>query len=97
MGSMRAAVLEEGGKLVVGQVDIDDPRPGEVLVDVSDCGMCHSDLSVVDGAIPAPLPVVLGHEISGHRWRTRSRIFGAPQLGYSRLSRTIRVSTAGGS
>ena len=65
MGSMRAAVLEGEGKLEVGSVDIEEPRPGEVLVKVTDCGVCHSDLSIVDGALPAPLPVVLGHEAAG--------------------------------
>jgi Zn-dependent alcohol dehydrogenase len=65
MGSMRAAVLEAGGKLGVGPVDIEDPRPGEVLVRVTDCGVCHSDLSNIDGSFPAPLPVVLGHEAAG--------------------------------
>jgi S-(hydroxymethyl)glutathione dehydrogenase / alcohol dehydrogenase len=65
MGSMRAAVLEGEGKLEVGSVDIEEPRPGEVLVKVTDCGVCHSDLSIVDGAIPSSLPVVLGHEAAG--------------------------------
>jgi S-(hydroxymethyl)glutathione dehydrogenase / alcohol dehydrogenase len=65
MGSMRAAVLEADGKLAVGQVDIEDPRPGEVLVRVTDCGVCHSDLSSLDGSFPAATPTVLGHEAAG--------------------------------
>ena len=65
MGSMRAAVLEADGKLAVGQVEIEDPRPGEVLVRVTDCGVCHSDLSSLDGSFPAPTPTVLGHEAAG--------------------------------
>lgn len=65
MRSMRAAVLEAGGKLEVGGVDIEDPRPGEVCVRVTDCGVCHSDLSYVDGSFPAMTPVVLGHEAAG--------------------------------
>lgn len=65
MRSMRAAVLEAGGKLAVGQVDIEDPRPGEVLVRVTDCGVCHSDLSYIDGSFPAATPMVLGHEAAG--------------------------------
>jgi Zn-dependent alcohol dehydrogenase len=65
MGSMRAAVLEPDGKLAVGQVDIEDPRPGEVLVRVTDCGVCHSDLSSLDGSFPAATPTVLGHEAAG--------------------------------
>ena len=51
---MRAAVLEPDGKLEVGEVEIEDPRPGEVLVRVTDCGVCHSDLSSLDGGFPAP-------------------------------------------
>ncbi|HEX6165462.1 MAG TPA: Zn-dependent alcohol dehydrogenase [Acidimicrobiales bacterium] len=65
MTSMRAAVLEAGMKLGVGEVEIEDPRPGEVLVKVTDCGLCHSDLSYLDGSFPAPTPVVLGHEAAG--------------------------------
>jgi S-(hydroxymethyl)glutathione dehydrogenase/alcohol dehydrogenase len=65
MGDMRAAVLEADGKLGVGEVTIEDPRPGEVLVRVTDCGVCHSDLSVIDGGLPAPTPSVLGHEAAG--------------------------------
>ena len=62
---MRAAVLEPNGKLAVGQVDIEDPRPDEVLVRVTDCGVCHSDLSSLDGSFPAATPTVLGHEAAG--------------------------------
>jgi Zn-dependent alcohol dehydrogenase len=64
---MRAAVLEEVGKpLVIREdVEIDAPGPGQVRVDVKHCGLCHSDLSVIDGAFPAPLPVILGHESAG--------------------------------
>ncbi|HET9608610.1 MAG TPA: alcohol dehydrogenase catalytic domain-containing protein, partial [Acidimicrobiales bacterium] len=65
MRSMRAAVLEAEGKLGVGGVEIEDPRPGEVCVRVTDCGVCHSDLSYIDGSFPAMTPVVLGHEAAG--------------------------------
>jgi Zn-dependent alcohol dehydrogenase len=65
MTSMRAAVLETGMKLGVGEIDIEDPRAGEVLVKITDCGLCHSDLSYLDGSFPAPTPVVLGHEAAG--------------------------------
>jgi Zn-dependent alcohol dehydrogenase len=64
MTTMRAAVLEAEG-LEVGDIDIEDPRPGEVLVKVTDCGVCHSDLSAIDGSLPAPRPSVLGHEAAG--------------------------------
>jgi len=63
---MRAAVLEELGKPIeVVDVDIRGPRAGEVLVRIAACGVCHSDLSIVDGSFPSPLPVVLGHEAAG--------------------------------
>lgn len=67
MRRMRAALLETVGHplKIVDDVEIDDPRDGEVLVRVSHCGVCHSDLSIVDGSMPYPLPVILGHEAAG--------------------------------
>jgi len=63
---MRAAVLEEAGKpLQISEVDIADPGPGQVRVKVTHCGCCHSDLSIVNGSFPAPMPIVLGHEAAG--------------------------------
>jgi len=64
---MRAAVLEEQGKplVVCNDVRIADPGPGRVRVRVSYCGICHSDLSLVDGTFPSPVPIVLGHEATG--------------------------------
>jgi Zn-dependent alcohol dehydrogenase len=65
---MRAALLEAPGQelLVVDDVEIDPtPRAGEVLVRMTNCGVCHSDLHFVDGSLPCPLPVVLGHEAAG--------------------------------
>lgn len=64
---MKAAVLEEQGKGVVvrDDVKIEPPGPGQVRVRVCHCGICHSDLSVIDGAFPAATPVVLGHEAAG--------------------------------
>jgi len=64
---MRAALLEASEKplAIVGDVDIDEPRAGEVLVRVSHCGVCHSDLSLVNGTFPFVAPTVLGHEAAG--------------------------------
>src|SRR5258707_13516891 len=64
---MRAAILEESGKPLVvrDDVTIADPRPGHVRVRVKHCGICHSDLSLVDGVFPSPMPIVLGHEAAG--------------------------------
>jgi Zn-dependent alcohol dehydrogenase len=64
---MRAALLETSGKplTVVDDVEIEAPRVGEVLVRVVNCGVCHSDVSGMDGTFEPPLPIVLGHEAGG--------------------------------
>jgi Zn-dependent alcohol dehydrogenase len=67
MRAMRAAVFTEAGRAleIIDGIEIDDPRPGEVLVRVRHCGVCHSDLSIIDGSLPFPVPAILGHEASG--------------------------------
>src|SRR5579862_240845 len=64
---MRAAVLEEfGAPLVVSEVELADPGPGEVLVRLEACGVCHTDMYTASGADPSGYsPTVLGHEGSG--------------------------------
>ncbi|WP_149179317.1 alcohol dehydrogenase catalytic domain-containing protein [Streptomyces sp. TRM49041] len=64
---MRAVVYEgeRGAVRVADDVEVRAPGPGEVLVAVAAAGLCHSDLSVTDGTIPYPAPVVLGHEGAG--------------------------------
>jgi S-(hydroxymethyl)glutathione dehydrogenase/alcohol dehydrogenase len=63
---MRAAVLYEVGQpLVVEDVDLAPPKPGEVLVQVAAAGVCHSDLHVMKGEWRSDLPIVLGHEGAG--------------------------------
>lgn len=64
---MRAAVLEAAGEPLVmrDDIDIEAPRSGQVRVRVTHCGVCHSDLSIVDGVFPSPTPIVLGHEAAG--------------------------------
>jgi S-(hydroxymethyl)glutathione dehydrogenase/alcohol dehydrogenase len=64
---MRAALLEASEKplAIVDDIDIEDPRAGEVLVRVSNCGVCHSDLSLANGTFPFMAPIVLGHEAAG--------------------------------
>ncbi|MEV6177949.1 Zn-dependent alcohol dehydrogenase [Streptomyces sp. NPDC052015] len=62
---MRGVVFDGKRAEVVDDLVVRDPAPGEVLVAVSAAGLCHSDLSVVDGTIPFPAPVVLGHEGAG--------------------------------
>ncbi|WP_175957076.1 zinc-binding dehydrogenase [Schaalia sp. Marseille-Q2122] len=64
--TMRAAVLSSIDKgLEIHKIRTPRPRAGEVLVKVSACGLCHSDLHVIGGAIAFPLPAVLGHEVAG--------------------------------
>lgn len=71
---VRAAILEEMGReppyarsrpLAIGEVELDGPGLGEVLVRIAAAGLCHSDLSVIDGNRPRPTPMILGHEASG--------------------------------
>jgi len=51
--------------LAIETIDLEPPGPGEVLVRIRAAGLCHSDLSVIDGARPRPVPMVLGHEAAG--------------------------------
>jgi S-(hydroxymethyl)glutathione dehydrogenase/alcohol dehydrogenase len=72
---MKAAVVDGlGAGFEIAQVDIDAPDDHEVLVEVRAVGLCHSDLHVAEGRIPFPLPVVLGHEVSGVVVRTGSAV-----------------------
>lgn len=70
----RAAVLYEKGlprpytqsqPLKIEELELDDPGPGEVLVRVAAAGLCHSDLSTINGDRPRPTPIALGHEAAG--------------------------------
>jgi alcohol dehydrogenase len=67
----RAAILTRVGApapyadsrpLEIAEIELDPPGPGEVLLRIRAAGLCHSDLSVIDGNRPRPLPMVLGHE-----------------------------------
>jgi len=64
---IRAAVLEEfGSPLVVQDLELEEPRAGEVLVRLAACGVCHTDLYTASGADPSGYaPAVLGHEGAG--------------------------------
>lgn len=63
---MKAAVLRSfGGELTIEDVELPPPGPGQVRVRLAASGVCHSDLSVLEGAFPQPLPAVLGHEGAG--------------------------------
>lgn len=72
--TIRAAVLEhmslpapyaDSRPLTIREIELDDPGPGEVRVRVLAAGLCHSDLSVINGDRPRPLPMVIGHESAG--------------------------------
>src|SRR4029077_8991855 len=66
VGVVKAAVLEEiPGELVVGDVEVRDPGPREVLVRTVAAGLCHSDLHFMEGKWGTEVPVVLGHESAG--------------------------------
>jgi alcohol dehydrogenase len=71
---IKAAVLNEMGveapyakskPLAIEELELDDPSHGEVLVKIAAAGLCHSDLSVIDGNRPRPTPMALGHEAAG--------------------------------
>jgi Zn-dependent alcohol dehydrogenase len=63
---IRAAVLERtGGPQHVVELDLDEPRAGEVLVRLHASGVCHSDQNCIDGTAETPCPAVLGHEGAG--------------------------------
>ncbi len=71
---INAAVLRESGlglpyatsrPLAVEQLHLDPPGPGEVLIQIKAAGLCHSDLSVINGNRPRPVPMALGHEAAG--------------------------------
>jgi alcohol dehydrogenase len=70
----KAALLLEMGRpkpyaksapIVIEELELDGPGPGEVLVEMAAAGLCHSDLSVINGSRPRPMPMVLGHEAAG--------------------------------
>jgi len=71
---VRGALLREMGlprpyaesrPLEIVELELDPPGPGELLVRVGAAGLCHSDLSVIDGSRPRVMPMVLGHEAAG--------------------------------
>lgn len=63
---MRAAVYTAANEPLRIE-DLDDPTPhaGEVAINVTSCGVCHTDLHVLKGELPFPAPAVLGHEVAG--------------------------------
>ena len=56
---------EKGAPVEVVEIDVPDPGPGEALIDIKACGVCHTDLHYREGAINDEFPFLLGHEASG--------------------------------
>jgi len=91
MQTMRAMLLDASHTpLYMAEIPIPIPGPGQVLLKVRACGVCHTDLHILDGELPRPkLPVVLGHQIVGtilkygpgaQRFQIGGRV-GVPWLG----------------
>lgn len=90
---MRAMILDQPGALLrFGEIELGRPGPGQVLIEVEACGVCRTDLHVVDGELPDPtLPIVPGHEAIGRvvelgggvtQFRIGDRV-GVPWLGHT--------------
>ncbi|TDC81075.1 alcohol dehydrogenase catalytic domain-containing protein [Actinomadura sp. 7K507] len=62
---MRALVWDGTGLHVDSTIEVRPPGPGEVAVDIAMAGLCHSDVSPMEGRIPQPTPAILGHEAVG--------------------------------
>lgn len=91
--TMRAMLLNEQHKpLKLTEVAVPEPKAGQVLIKVNTCGVCRTDLHVLDGDLTEPkLPLILGHQIVGtvvglgagvDRFSLGQRI-GVPWLGYT--------------
>ena len=91
MDRMHAMLLEKPGQpLRLVELPIPAPGPGQVLIKVQACGICHTDLHIIDGELSEPtLPLILGHQIVGtvigfgsgtDRFHTGERV-GVPWLG----------------
>src|SRR5947208_7405755 len=88
---MRAIVFD-GSSLAPAEVPDPQPGDGEILIDVAACGVCRTDLHIVDGELADPkLPLVLGHQIVGlvsgvaegaSRFSVGERV-GVPWLGWT--------------
>src|SRR5436305_13731245 len=81
---MRAMVLEQARTpLIMRERESPAPGAGEILVEIAACGVCRTDLHVVDGELPRPkLPLVPGHQVVGTDVATGERI-GIPWLAWT--------------
>jgi propanol-preferring alcohol dehydrogenase len=79
---MRAVVFD-GSSLAPAELPEPEPGPGEILIEVAACGVCRTDLHIVDGELARPkLPLVLGHQIVGRVVGDGRRV-GVPWLGWT--------------
>ena len=62
---MRGIIFDGDELRLVDGLEVREPGPGEVVVRIVNAGVCHSDVSVIDGTIPFPTPLVMGHEGAG--------------------------------
>ncbi len=62
---MKALVVSEINKYGIENVNLDPTKAGELLIKMAATGVCHSDLSFINGTIPQPMAVVVGHEGAG--------------------------------
>jgi alcohol dehydrogenase, propanol-preferring len=91
--TMKAMVLQSPGQsLVLREIPVPKPGPDQVLIKVHACGVCRTDLHVVDGELPEPkLPIIPGHEIVGSVAQMGENVrsfapgdrIGAPWVGYT--------------
>jgi alcohol dehydrogenase (nicotinoprotein) len=65
MKTKAAVVYEPGKRIEIEELDLDGPKEGEVLIRYTHAGLCHSDIHIAHGDLPARLPMVLGHEGAG--------------------------------
>jgi propanol-preferring alcohol dehydrogenase len=93
--TMKALVLESQGKpLVLKEVAVPEPSEEQVLIKIHACGVCRTDLHIVDGELTSPkLPLIIGHEITGtivglgegvNKFKVGDKV-GVPWLGYTCL------------
>jgi aryl-alcohol dehydrogenase len=71
-----AVVRKPGRPFSIERLELDDPRADEVLIRIVGTGICHTDIAVRDQHLPAPMPVVLGHEGSGIVEKVGSKVSG---------------------
>jgi D-arabinose 1-dehydrogenase-like Zn-dependent alcohol dehydrogenase len=62
---MQAAVIKAVGEVAITTVDDPTPGPRDVIVDVAACGVCGTDLHILDGEFAPALPIIPGHEFAG--------------------------------